>query len=866
MEIKFSREYFQEGAWTLKFRRPVQRLFRVKPGLSGCFKTGLDHRNFLLRGSEEMLMIKLVEAGALEHGPEISTLNIDRLKELDPRHAIFSLRYGAVGSKWDVIPGRKTESGHSARLEALIGRHCRGKDVLELIPEAAIYCYLAEYYLVNGDIKSAKACMDWAAQNDQSDYHSKPIFRIVQFFLHHDLDGKCLEGLRQAMQTHAVALAFGRLPGEGRILEDGMAFSQKMGLALRLALECARSRADFLDNLGSLARFVVGLRERVVVEWPYWEALLAFGVINSKENLQTLLEMEQEHIAKGDYEKRDMPIVVDNPTCPDGDPVDAYVDFTLPEPVPLTGKLSLAYFGKEVKMRQSYSETRPDKLGVLYGKKVGNWRYASAQEAALRDRYSDYVVNDVGREEATDYIFKIAKVFSGHAKGFAANFCSLIDFVEFLAGRGILVKHYLELLLKLGETRPEYRVELGKILKQEESNVLSTQHLVREVPVVIRLFCEDFHDAGTTRGFSLQPVPCIESLFPRKCLVLDCDGVLWKGTVEEDGIENIEVLVEFQERIRALKERGVVLALNTRNDRVAIEKVFRERKDMALKMEDFAAVEANWGLKTDNLRAIADRLNLGMESLVFIDDTTQEREMVKGDMPQVFVPETPADTAQYVPFLAQLEMIFGQETVTEEDRRRTKLYAVRQQAEAILGQAALRKDALLLLEMKARFQAADPNIIPRLAQITQRANQFNLTTRRYSEDDMRTFLASPDYRVFSLRLEDKFGDAGTVGLMILHKDESSVFSIDTFAISCRALGRTVEQTFMALVVNALKKEGAKYLKGDYKLSGRNPKVSEIYRELGFIKTGGDDFGNTSWELNMEKIQMEASPYITIIKE
>jgi FkbH-like protein len=329
---------------------------------------------------------------------------------------------------------------------------------------------------------------------------------------------------------------------------------------------------------------------------------------------------------------------------------------------------------------------------------------------------------------------------------------------------------------------------------------------------------------------------------------------------DEVGVEGIRVLSEFQLRVKSLKEEGVLLALNTRNDRAVVEEVFRQRGDMVLRLEDFSAVEANWGSKADNLRAISERLGIGLDSLVFLDDTAQERAMVKAGAPEVFTPAMPRDAGLFDSFLAGLAEIFRQSASTEEDRRRTELYAAREEALALLEAASSREDGLRLLGMRADIKINDILSVTRLAQLTQKTNQFNLTTRRYSEEDIEGFIEDSNWMAFSLRLWDKFGNHGIVGLMLARKEGEDVYTIDTFALSCRALGRTVEQTFMAQVAKTLKNKGIKYIRGIYIPTSRNEGVKDFYEKLGFRKVR-EEGETTYWEFDLEMTEIASSPWV-----
>ncbi|MBU1869039.1 MAG: HAD-IIIC family phosphatase, partial [Candidatus Omnitrophica bacterium] len=332
----------------------------------------------------------------------------------------------------------------------------------------------------------------------------------------------------------------------------------------------------------------------------------------------------------------------------------------------------------------------------------------------------------------------------------------------------------------------------------------------------------------------------------KKCLVLDCDGVLWSGIVGEDGVEGIKITaayLEFQKKLKELKTRGVILAINSKNNLEDVTRVFESRQDMVLKKEDFALIKANWQDKATNLKQIATELHIGMDALVFFDDSPQERELAMLTCPEVLTPGLPYEQEKWTALLDVFELP-AESKITDEDRRRTELYDQIRQREGLKQQAVSQEAYYRLLEIKILICEGEENLshVARLAQLSQRTNQFNLTTRRYSEQDIEEFLKDSAYRVFSLKLSDRFGDAGIVGLMLLRKVSDTVMKIEEFCLSCRAIGLSVERAFLSHVMHKLKKGRIEELIGVYIPSGRNILVESLYQDTGFVKYSVKEIG------------------------
>jgi len=339
---------------------------------------------------------------------------------------------------------------------------------------------------------------------------------------------------------------------------------------------------------------------------------------------------------------------------------------------------------------------------------------------------------------------------------------------------------------------------------------------------------------------------------------------MWGGIIGDDGMEGIQIgslglgkaFSEFQLWLKELKNRGILLAVCSKNSKEIAEEPFREHPDMVLRMEDIAIFVANWENKVDNIRHIQSVLNIGMDSMVFLDDNKFEREMVKSAIPDLTVPDLPEDPAEYLKYLHALNL-FETSSFTEEDEDRTRLY--REEA----GRATLQKtfgneaEFLQSLEMIAEVKSVDPYSAPRIAQLTQRSNQFNLRTIRYSEGEILDMSKRPDYFTLSFSLRDKFGKHGLISTVILKKmDEQSLF-IDTWIMSCRVLKRGMEEFALNCIVDVAKKNNFKKLLGAYIPTRKNGLVKDHYPKLGFAKVSDEE-----WVLHTSEFQARQT-YITL---
>lgn len=335
---------------------------------------------------------------------------------------------------------------------------------------------------------------------------------------------------------------------------------------------------------------------------------------------------------------------------------------------------------------------------------------------------------------------------------------------------------------------------------------------------------------------------------PAKCIVLDADNTLWGGIIGEDGPQGIElgpdypgsVYVAFQRRLLEFRQRGFLLALCSKNNSADVLEVLKDHPHQLLREEDFAAMVINWLPKPGNLRTLAQDLNVGTDSFVFIDDSPHECLAVRRELPEVTVVQTPSDITLLPVCLdevARLEIL----SLTEEDRRRTKLYAQQRKRAELSGSSANLDEYLASLKMVMAISIDEPEHVRRIAQLTQKTNQFNLTTRRYSEADIGKFMSDPDWIVADFRLADVFGDSGLVGVALVSGVAGSEAKFDTFLMSCRVIGRRVETAFLAWLLDELRRRGLAPVRGEYVPSGKNEVVSDFWARHGFSSTNDGFF-------------------------
>jgi FkbH-like protein len=342
----------------------------------------------------------------------------------------------------------------------------------------------------------------------------------------------------------------------------------------------------------------------------------------------------------------------------------------------------------------------------------------------------------------------------------------------------------------------------------------------------------------------------------RKCLVLDLDNTLWGGVIGDDGVDGIalgqnsavgEAHVALQRFLLDLRRRGVILAVCSKNEDAVARTPFREHPEMVLKEDHIAVFIANWSDKANNIREIAATLNIGTDSLVFLDDNPVERGQVRDVLPEVAVPELTEDPADYIGLLANAGY-FEAIGLSEEDLARADFYQANAERVSLQKIGNL-EEYLLSLKMVATISPFNALGRVRIAQLINKSNQFNLTTRRYSESDVEAFENDPAKFCLQIRLADRFGDNGMISVIIFDKAPDE-WSCDTWLMSCRVLGRRVEELVLATVAEAARNAGVMRLKGVYIPTKKNGLVAEHFAKLGFTRTGDVSEGGTTWALDL----------------
>jgi FkbH-like protein len=330
-----------------------------------------------------------------------------------------------------------------------------------------------------------------------------------------------------------------------------------------------------------------------------------------------------------------------------------------------------------------------------------------------------------------------------------------------------------------------------------------------------------------------------------KCVVLDLDNTLWGGVVGDDGWENLELgelglgkaFTDLQKWIRELKQRGIILAVCSKNDEAVAKTPFEKHPDMVLRLDDIAVFVANWENKVDNIRHIQSVLNIGFDSMVFLDDNPFERNMVRSAIPEIAVPELPADPAEYLAYLAR-ENLFETASYASSDADRTRQYRAEAERAKIAKSYGDEDEYLRSLEMVGEVQPFTDFNVPRVAQLTQRSNQFNLRTVRYTESDVRAIAQAKDKHGLAFTLRDKLGDHGLISVVILAARAPGELFVDTWLMSCRVLKRDVEHFVLDAIVERTRAEGAGRVVGEYIPTAKNGMVKEHYAGLGFRPEGG----------------------------
>jgi len=353
----------------------------------------------------------------------------------------------------------------------------------------------------------------------------------------------------------------------------------------------------------------------------------------------------------------------------------------------------------------------------------------------------------------------------------------------------------------------------------------------------------------------------------KKCIVLDLDNTLWGGIIGEDGFNGIKLshnepigksFIEFQKYLLSLHKRGIILAVNSKNNLDDAMKVIREHPNMILREENFACLKINWDDKVTNLKEISQEINIGLDSIVFFDDDKINRDFVRSVLPEVLTIEIPEDPSQYVPTLLELTD-FNVTKITTEDKQRGKMYLEQRERIELQKTTTDLQEYLKKLNIKLFIKNADEFSIPRISQLTLKTNQFNLTTKRYQEEDIRNFSNDEKKIVGCARVEDKFGDNGITGVFIVDKENKKEWIVDTFLLSCRVIGRGIEEGIMNHIVSLAKKENVSKITASFVPTKKNLPAESFLPTFGFEKK------NNQFVFNIENYIEEPS-HLDILNE
>lgn len=410
--------------------------------------------------------------------------------------------------------------------------------------------------------------------------------------------------------------------------------------------------------------------------------------------------------------------------------------------------------------------------------------------------------------------------------------------------------------LREGSAFPYQLLKLNYLLA-EAAREAGNVRLIDLEPIRAHMGYDAFHDpklyAIAKMPISTQALPAVASrvvdaILARKgrfhkCAIVDLDNTLWGGVIGDDGLEGIQIgelgqghaFTEFQTWLKELKNRGVMLAVCSKNDEANAKEPFLRHPEMVLKLDDFSAFVANWEDKASNIRRIQKELNIGLDSMVFFDDNPFERNLVRTMLPEVEVPELPEDPAEYTAF-ARMQNLFDTNSYSDEDRVRTERYLAEKSRTELSAGIDNYDDYLKALGMKAVCAPFDAFHIPRIAQLTQRSNQFNLHTVRYSEQEIEEIAANPRYITRYYTLRDRFGEHGLIAVVILEKRENELF-VNEWLMSCRVLKRGMEQFIADSILRAAREAGVARVVGEYIPTPKNAMVKDLYASMGFRPLG-----------------------------
>jgi FkbH-like protein len=358
-----------------------------------------------------------------------------------------------------------------------------------------------------------------------------------------------------------------------------------------------------------------------------------------------------------------------------------------------------------------------------------------------------------------------------------------------------------------------------------------------------------------------------------KAIALDCDNTLWGGVIGEDLLEGIKldpfdypgnVFWRVQQELSALESSGLLLCLCTKNNPADVEEVFRKHPHMVLKEEQIVARRVNWQDKVTNLRELAAELNIGLDSMMFLDDSPVEAESVRSRLPMVRMLQVPPALPAYPAILEQVRTLYAAGGISAESRAKTEQYRMRAAAIETQAEFASHEEYLASLEIKVELHVDMASEIPRISELSMKSNQFNLTTRRYSEAEVRALMEGASSEVISITVGNKFGSAGLTGIAILRYDRD-VALVDNFLMSCRVLGQGVELSVWSTILERCRARNCAFLEADFLPTAKNAQVAGFYDRLG-LELISDDNGHKRYRRAVHGFEPPTSPWIDIAHE
>jgi FkbH-like protein len=360
----------------------------------------------------------------------------------------------------------------------------------------------------------------------------------------------------------------------------------------------------------------------------------------------------------------------------------------------------------------------------------------------------------------------------------------------------------------------------------------------------------------------------------RKCIVLDLDNTLWGGIIGEDGFEGIKLnvnypgneFVDFQRSIVSLNSRGVILAINSKNNLDDALEVFQKHPYIQIKENHIAAHRINWNDKVQNLIELAKEINIGLDSIVFIDDNPVERARVKSSLPDVLVLDMPSSPAMFRKTLEGMND-FNTLSLTAEDIHRSEMYYAKRKRHDLEQQVQSIEEFIQSLDIVVKIGLADNFVLPRVASLLNRTNQFNLTSKRYTETEVQQMYGNPErFRLYTLQAQDKFGDEGIVGVAIIEMESSDYWVIDCFLLSCRVIGRKIETTFLTKIIKDAKNLEVEKIEAKYIPTKKNSLVSDFFPGHGFQLIQELTTGESHWVLHSSDFDKVYPDYIQVVEE